>query len=194
MDTKGLYQRLYDEELSWRDQLSTAVGIPVGVAIVLGGVLALYARAFPGWDGGLGWWFGVTLVAGTLSLLGAVVQLIRARYGYTYERIPFPSEIREYEKSLLAFHQANGTESQFRDEFEEWLTDRMVSASDRNLQNDVQKSHHLHWSLTWLIAALVAIGLATPPYFFVEADRDQEVVQVEVIGANPLHGVDNDVR
>jgi len=194
MTESRLYQRIHDEELSWRDRLSAAMAIPVGLATVLGGALALYARAFAGWDGIVGWWFGVALFAGIACFVGVVVQLVRAHHGYEYERIPFPVQIRDYEKRLRAFHRDAGTEEEFGAEFEEWLDDRLVVAADRNVKNDLEKSRHLHWSTNWLVWGLIALGLATPPFFWLDARSEQPVVSVEVLRFPPSQGVEQSDR
>ena len=179
MRENGIYRQIYDGELTWRDQLSSGIGLPVALTTVIGGILAAYLESFTGWEGFLGWWFGTAVVAAVVFFSAAVVALIRARHGYEYERIPYPQEIRAYELELRAYHRNQGTEALFEGQFEDWMDEKFVAAADRNVRNNLRRSHHLYWAMSWIICSFGAIGLAAPPFFLSDQSVACEPPQLE---------------
>lgn len=186
MRERNLFWRLYDEELTWREQLSSAIGIPVGLATILGGLIALYLRTSGGWQSPLGWWFGIAVIAALACFIAAVISLVRARHGYEYERVPYPKDIHRYYVALREYHASADTLDLLEDEFAEWLDEKLVAAADRNVRNNLEKSRHLYWAMNWIIATLVAVGLASPPYLMNTVAEARAPVRVDVAALDSL--------
>jgi tellurite resistance protein TehA-like permease len=95
-----LYKDLDDAEWVRRDQLQSAVAVPVGLLSLLGGGIVLYIQKYEGPASLSTVFFWCCIAVGAACYAVAAVQLVRSYHGYTYERIPWPSQIRDHHQRL----------------------------------------------------------------------------------------------
>jgi hypothetical protein len=127
----NLYKDLYDAEWVRRDQLQSSVAVPVGLLTLLGGGLVVYTHKYDD-PAGLSTTFFWLCIGVTLGCYAwAVILLVRSYHGYTYQRLPWASQLREYHEGLLKYHGATGGTVEHADrEFEEFL---LIAISRRRI-------------------------------------------------------------
>jgi hypothetical protein len=73
----------YDHELARKEQLTAALGLPVGVLGGLGSLLAVMVRSFGFQNDATTWAFGFTIVPAISCFFGCLLQLVRAYHRQT---------------------------------------------------------------------------------------------------------------
>ena len=85
----------YDFELQRKEQLTTALALPVGVLGGLGGLLALMIRSFAFRNDPTTWIFAVTVTPAICSFFACMLQLARAYHRQTYKYLPMLKSLEE---------------------------------------------------------------------------------------------------
>jgi hypothetical protein len=93
----------YDYELQRKEQLTTALTLPVAVLTGLGGAIVAMARSFSYHDALLNWSFGPVLVADGLAFFVCLVYLARAYHRQTYVFLPLLRQIDHSREEFLEF-------------------------------------------------------------------------------------------
>jgi hypothetical protein len=78
----------YDYELRRREELTSALTMPIGVLTVLGGAMAAMARSFTYRDALLTWAFGILLALAVAAFVICMVRLARAYHPQKYLYLP----------------------------------------------------------------------------------------------------------
>src|SRR5437868_11579548 len=78
----------YDFELQRKEQLTTALSLPVGVLGGLGSLLAVMVRSFTFRNNALSWAFTLSIAAAIVSFFGCLIHLARAYHRQTYKFLP----------------------------------------------------------------------------------------------------------
>src|SRR5687768_9853096 len=91
----------YDYELQRKEQLTTALTLPVGLLGGLGSLLAVMARTFSYQDRALTWSFAGVLFFAVVAFFGCLVLLARAYHRQTYVFLPLLSQIEESREEFL---------------------------------------------------------------------------------------------
>ncbi len=166
MDTKFLKER-YDFELQRKEQLTSALTMPVGVLSVLGGALTAMARSFTYHDPLVTGFFLVFLVSAVVCFFVCAFRLIRAYHAQTYIYLPLLGEFEQYEeedRQWRSYVEHNGGDLSAEEDFDSWLRKRIINAADANTKSNDQRSKWLHQSRTWLFAVFCSTALAGIPY------------------------------
>src|SRR6185503_14850417 len=85
----------YDFELQRKEQLTTALSLPVGVLGGLGSLLAVMVRSFVFRRDVTSWIFGLAIAAALCAFFGCLVQLARAYHRQRYRFLPLLCELDE---------------------------------------------------------------------------------------------------
>lgn len=85
----------YDFELARKEQLTAALGLPVGILGLLGSLLAVMIRSFPFQANLISWLIGGVLGAAVVSFFCCLVQLGRAYHRQRYRYLPLLRELNE---------------------------------------------------------------------------------------------------
>ena len=97
----------------------------------------------------------------------AVVYVLRATLGYTYESLPSADLLLRYSEDLEAYYIDNpGIDGNADADFKNYLTRNMVSAATRNWNNNLRRSaryyrasQFLAWVVVFAVLAAAAIGI-----------------------------------
>lgn len=184
------YRGLYDAEWTRRDEVRQAAGFPAGVLTLLAGVLVFYARTYSDsrtWAATL---FVGSFAAALIAFCVAVYMLARSLFGPKYLRIPWPSQIRDYEEGLIKFYRGKpDAEALATRDWETDLIDRYVHAANRNAENNANAGEYLYKANRAVVVTLFVVALgAIPVVHDVRANRDVPQA-VEIINLEALSNV-----
>lgn len=155
----------YDYELQRKEQLTTALTLPVAVLSVLGGAIVAMGRSFSYRDSLLTWSFGPVLGADGLAFFACLVFLARAYHRQTYVFLPLLKEIDQSREEFLKFAPVMaGGEREVLEAFENQMRGRMIDAADRNTETNDERSRLLHRARLALYAVLLLTSVAGVPY------------------------------
>jgi hypothetical protein len=127
----------YDYELQRKEQLTSALTLPVAVLSVLGGAIVAMARSFSYGEAILAQIFVPVLIVDGTAFFLCLVYLARAYHRQTYVFLPLLGEIDSSREEFLQFAETMaGGESEVLEAFENQMRRRMIEASDRNTQTN----------------------------------------------------------
>jgi hypothetical protein len=162
-----LARDFYFRELDGKAQQDTRMGVYVALFSVLGGALAFLVRA--AWSPPRTLWCYLSLIAAVLSLVlyfVAIIWVLRAAIGFTYERLPSLEDILAYRQKLASYYASNPSvpDSAAMD-FDDFMTRHFASAAARNARNNLARSARFYRAaqlLLWVVvlAAVAALALA----------------------------------
>lgn len=102
----------------------------------------------------------LTLPVGVLSGLGGLIALM-ARSLY----LPLLKELQEWENAYREFlDQVPTADTTLEQSLDEHLLERIITAADRNTQNNDERSRLLYWARIALFWVLFSTALAGIPY------------------------------
>lgn len=156
----------YFFELNRKQQLESALNLPVAVISVLAGLIALYVPRLA-WPSGAPVLLLDLLVALAVVLLAlAFWNVVRTFLRYEYQEIAPATQLLSYHADLKAFHLATGGAEQDADaEFAESLKKLYADAIEQNAFGNIGKAAHLYWAKLFLAGAAVSLLLAAIPYY-----------------------------
>jgi hypothetical protein len=155
----------YDYELQRKEQLTTALTLPVAVLTGLGGAIVAMARSFSYQDALLTWSFGPVLAGDGLAFFVCLVYLARAYHRQTYVFLPLLRQIDQSREEFLEFaHVMAGGVGEVLEEFEKQMRKRMIDAADSNTQTNDERSGLLNRARVALYAVLLLTAIAGVPY------------------------------
>ena len=153
----------YDYELTRKEQLTSSLGLPVGVLGGLGSLLAVMIRSFTyGWTVRT-YLFVLLIVPAICSFFACMIQLARAYHRQKYKYLPLLKELDEKLNEWRAFYEEAGYAGSEQDFFSHDLRTHIIEAADRNTENNDARSSLLFWSrvwLFWLLGFATAVGIA----------------------------------
>ena len=166
------FEEIYYTEEKRRDSFATTSSFLLGLMGAAGAISAFYLRDVTDWMPGTAaaaiikdWtaWLYLALLATGLGLLGrASYLLIRGLYGYTYQYLATPLQIREYYRTLLTFYN-NPIEAETA--FQAYLTDEYAAAADTNDQNNITRRKYHHRCTGTTIALFICLALTFILFF-----------------------------
>jgi hypothetical protein len=176
MDLKFAKER-YDYELQRKEQLTSALALPVAALSILGGALISMGRSFSYRDEVLTPFFQIVLVADIIGFAVCLTCLGRAYHRQTYSYLPLLREIEdwetrhnrwaeEYNAWLDNVYSTGGSEIPGTEERSPVpsLLERIINAADRNTERNDTRSGLLYWARVWLFVVLFTTMLAGFPY------------------------------
>lgn len=189
-------------ELERKNQLRTSLNLPTGVLIVLGGLLGFFAKEFPyNLSTVITIIFFFFLAASTVLFLIAVYHLIRSFYGRTYAFIETPGELKTYYDELLQHHrnlsdyyksleEYYGVEPREKNypepeelaeqDFQEFLSQKYISATNENTWNNDSKSERLHSANLFLIFTLCSTLVCSVPFLYADLNKPEKIHQIQI--------------
>lgn len=167
METFEYCKESYHHELSRKNDLRSALNLPIGLAVVLAGALfsLLNNYSWPSCAGVVSYSFGLACLLSAVSLGLVIYKLIRSHVNYEYAYVPTPKEILEYRGSLVE-HYRNKTNNEEDAEKEaehdavEYLAREFAKNAHHNAMNNNEKSGYLHEASIFLVASLIFTMLA----------------------------------
>ena len=150
----------YDFELQRREQLTSALTLPVGVLSGLGGLMIAMVRSF----GAKHLWltvpffasFGVDVAAFFICL----VFLALAYHGQKYKYLPLLKELQDWEDDYMALNSYDVALGKADNAFERHIAERIIDAADRNTENNDGRSNRLHQARLALFGVLILTTVA----------------------------------
>ncbi|HEX6750592.1 MAG TPA: hypothetical protein VF092_25100 [Longimicrobium sp.] len=131
--------------------------------------------------------FWVGFAAASLGLVLGIYMLVRSFYGYVYSHLTFPSELKQYWDGLRAHYSAVGTPLVADREFEAYLQDLLIKATDRNAAINVNRAEFLRKANRAIILVLIASGITAIPYSIRERMKnEQAAVEITRRGSEPM--------
>ena len=170
-----IYKDHYQFEWDHKSHLTSALNIPIGVATVIGGAIALMVKKYPYHQDFNTIGFVALISFSALLIVIAAYYLFKALHGYQYQRIPTPKTLKTYYDDLLQWHESYGNGKQAaEEEFNEYFHQRMAEAVDVNAHNNKSKSGYLYRTNVLLAISLLFVAFSSVPFLVKTiAARDQ---------------------
>lgn len=182
---EALFEKLYQAEWDRRDAIQGDTSVPLGILALLGSGLVVLVKEYEEGGGAVDVLFWAGFGISVASFLIAIYMLVRSFHGYTYYRLPFPSELKEYRDGARVHHRAAGTPLLADRAFDDFLEQRLIEATDRNMENNTNRGAYLEKTNTAIIVTLVALAVTSVPYSVRErtiAPRPQKVEITHIPG------------
>ena len=167
METFEYCKESYLHELSRRNDLRSALNLPIGLAVVLAGALYSLLNSFS-WSsciGIIGYSFGFSSALSGIALGLVIFYLIRSHVNYEYAYVPTPKEILEYREKLLEHYRdtkedLEGIEKEAEHNTMIYLEKEFARNAHHNALNNNEKSGYLHTASIFLVGSLIFTMLA----------------------------------
>ena len=168
----------YDNELKRKEQITTALTLPVSVLFILGALMIAMAQSFSYMDGFLTCLFLIFLGLAAFAFLICVVYVGRTYYPRPYMYLPHLGDLhktrvawQEHYKqaSLGESYKQIGSYGRSSPQHEEYVDDlfqrslemRMIEATDENTKiNNTRSNRYLHSAWVALFSVLGSIAIA----------------------------------
>jgi hypothetical protein len=154
----------YDFELARKEQLTSALTLPVGVLSGLGGLMAAMARSFAPKTLWLTIPFGTAFAVDVVAFFFCLVYLARAYHRQKYIYLPLLAELQDWEDAFIGLHSYEAAMGKAEGAFEKHISERMIEAADRNTANNEHRSGLLHRARVALFAVLICTTAAGVVY------------------------------
>ena len=195
-------------EIERENQLRTSLNLPTGVLIVLGSLLGFFVKDFS-YDLSTGTTIIFSIFIGISAILFviAVVYLILSFHGRTYAFIETPGELKSYYDELLHHHinlsdyyksleEYYGVEPRERDypepevlakqDFQEFLSQKYISATNENTWNNDSKSARLHSANLFLIFTLCSTLVCSVPFLYADLNKPEKIHRIRINNFNEI--------
>lgn len=165
MNDLAFYKSIYDRELNRRKNLDDSISIPIGVISLLIGLISFYytsAEYKTIIDNSKITLIllGVTLILLTLSIIFLVKSYNNFLRGFNYPNISLLKDVRKYQKIEIPKYNKLVKEDKYIN-FEEELTNKLISIADRNTQINDSRAIYLYRAKTFMILSLAIIFITT---------------------------------
>lgn len=158
----------YFFELNRKQQLESALNLPVAVLTGLAGLVALYAPRLACPVGARLLLLDLLVALAVVFLVVAFWNLVRTFLRYEYQEVAPATKLLSYHADLKTFHSgAGGTEEDADAEFAESLKRLYADAIEKNAFGNIGKAANLYWAKLCLAGAAVALLLAAIPYYVI---------------------------
>lgn len=155
----------YDFELLRREQLTSALALPVAVLSALGGALIAMTRSFSYQSGALNNIFGFIVTMDVVAFAICLFDLARVYHRQTYSYLPLLGDMEQSRQEFMSFAESlAGGEAEVLHEFDNELRRRIIAAADKNTRNNDDRSGLLYWARVALFAVLTLTAAAGVPY------------------------------
>jgi hypothetical protein len=125
MDLKFLKER-YDFELQRKEQLTSALTLPVGVLSGLGGLMAAMVRSFPNKTLWLTVPFAVAFALDVVAFFVCLVYPARTYHRQKYLYLPLLKELEEWEQAFREFNNYAVATDDIEETFSTHLRERII--------------------------------------------------------------------
>lgn len=151
----------YAAELARRSDLRTALGLPMGLSVVLAGAVFTLLGGFE-WSAVELWLatlFGIASGMAVVSLGFGIYYLIRSHVGYEYAYIPTAKEVAQYRQDLLEYYGDESDVSKVDQEVEDYIAGECSENAHINSENNDRKSMYLHLANLALVSTLILVAI-----------------------------------
>ena len=180
------FEELYKSELEHKERLRGAVGLPLGLLMVIGGLLATMSQSMelmPTLPFVLFW---IAVTGGVGYFVRAAYFLIRAYHGHVYKAMPFALQRKEYSDQRREWHTNHGGGAHEGDvEYANYEERLYAEAADRNADVNTVKSGHLFSANASLIVCVILTAIAFLSYAVSRRLVSEPVRKVQIV--EPLH-------
>lgn len=84
--------------------------------------------------------------------------------GNVYSHLPFPGTLEAYRRDLQAYHgEAEGAESKADAEFNAYLRERLIQATDHNMETNLKRSARYYSANTFIAFMIIMVLLSGIP-------------------------------
>jgi hypothetical protein len=189
------FEELYKHELEHRERLRAAIGIPVGLLVVIGGLLGAILQSFWFEAGILCYWFWLAVLGSALFFVRAVYFLVRSYHGHTYRVMPFALESRTYRDALRDWHARYGNGPHEGDrEYEDYLERLYAEAADHNAYENAAKSEHLFRANTFVVCCVISAAVTFVPFAIHRVSSPAVVHKIEITNQSATASRDQETR
>ena len=180
------FEELYKSELEHKERLRGAVGLPLGLLMVIGGLLGTMSQSMELRPTLSSVWFWIAVTGGVVYFVRAAYVLIRAYHGHVYKAMPFALQQKEYRDQLREWHAKYGGGAHEGDvEYENYLERLYAEAADGNARVNTVKSEYLFSANASLIVCVILTAIAFLPYAVSRRLVSEPVQKVQIV--EPLH-------
>ncbi len=173
----------YFFELNRKQQLESALALPVAAIAALIGVLALYIKTILGILGTTSIDLHLLIPSGLGALLfvTGLVFTILAFYGYKYSEVDAHSVAGHYDELMQYGASIKEAPAETEAAFEIELRGRYGEAVEQNRIQNQRRLWYLHWAKAALAAATIFLFYAAVPYFLQHAAIGGKAQRIEVV-------------
>nr|VFJ93812.1 MAG: hypothetical protein BECKLFY1418B_GA0070995_10508 [Candidatus Kentron sp. LFY] len=179
---RKIYQDQYDFELNQRNHLTSSVNVPIMVVIVVGGVVSSMVLNVPYALNASSIVFSLASIICAIFLLISICLLFGSSIGYKYMKLPPPSELDRYYEELLQWHKNNGTETDARNDFDDYLYERLGESVEVNSNNNINRGNFLHMATIMIAVATLFLAISGAIYVYAKLQNGQTPYKVQIIG------------
>lgn len=178
MNKVEFFKEAYYFELKRRQELTTSLTIPIGIASFFVGAIFYYLQTFKFFpSNGVGYVFVLLVLFALISVVISIYYQFRSYYGYIYGYLPrlddlnnFYDDLLEYGNSYNKYLEEIGKEivdpKLFADQkYKEEISEAYLLAVVKNFENNRLKSVYLHNANGALIFTFVFLLMSSIPYF-----------------------------
>lgn len=191
MNLRDFYKEHYLLEVNRRQELTNSIALPVGVLSVLVSAILMLAKEI---DYPLDKieYFQLVMILISLFFCGlSLFFLIRSYFGYKYEYIATPKEIKKYFDDLIAHYIGIGlspvdARKQAEDETLEQIDSQYAERTHKNTVNNDTKSYYLHKANNALIYSIISTIITGLPYVTNSIISPSETYKVELVNLKEL--------
>ena len=161
----------YDFELQRKEEITNALGLPVGILGGLGSVIAIMAQTFSYRGVALTRTFGVSLAASLVTFLGCLVLLGCAYHRQKYVFLPLLEDLERAKVEFLEFvNHVKGSGGALIADYETEFRRSIMRAADQNTQNNDERIGFLYWARICLFGVLGTTAM-TGIFFVIDQVR-----------------------
>ena len=180
------FEELYKSELEHRERLRGAVGLPLGLLMVIGGLLGTMSQSIELRPALLSVLFWIAVTGGVVYFVRAAYFLVLSYHGHVYKAMPFALQRKEYRDQLREWHAKYGGGAGEGDvEFANYIERLYAEAADRNAYVNTVKSEYLFSANASLILCVILTAIAYLPYAVSRRLVSEPVQKVQIV--EPSH-------
>ncbi|WP_417391995.1 hypothetical protein [Gimesia sp.] len=193
MNPLELFKSIYDNEQDKTDSINGQLSLPIGLVIVLSGVLAFYIEKCPECKlvfekEKIDIWltvFVLCLFFLLLFIIRAIYHLVRARYKYKYAYISDPEEFSEYIAELSQYYSGQGLDPASAEELisidlDKNLVKQYRNAALINQKNNFSKMGWMHKAIDSIVIALIMLGFSLFPFYKI-SKKENPIHRIEIV-------------
>jgi hypothetical protein len=162
---KQEYKELYLREVSKRELLNNAMGLPISLIGAFGSVLYLVVREIKSEIRAPITCLQIielSLAAIASVLIAcAIYNLVRSYFGYPYLLPPTPIQLEQHNQKLVEYYASKGSAE--RDSIDgevlEYIFETYIKGAHENAAKNAARSDHMYRSKQLIVAALIPIVL-----------------------------------
>ena len=176
------FEDLYNAEMEQRERIQASIGMPVGLLVVIAGLLGLmiqsswFERRF------LCVWFWLFAFATAGVYSRAVYFLARVYLGHRYRMTPFACEQRDYKIKLRAWYVRQGRNPEEGDkDYAAWIDSKYAETADFNARSNYDKREYLFRANKAVVTCLILAVLTFLPFAVHRMNTPPAVQKVQIV-------------